>query len=115
MAGVEEQTEYADLQDPELIRVHQSAPAALIPDDNSLTAAPIGANGSEADDALARREAHPMSGLLFVEGADPGDAISVTIDLVSMTRWRGWTCQGSAHRVEDQDQAAHTPTREKIL
>ncbi|MEO8243998.1 MAG: acetamidase/formamidase family protein [bacterium] len=91
------------------------APELRIADGDSVVAATIDAHAFDADEALVSQEPNPMTGPFFVEGADPGDVLAVTIDTIDMTRRQGWTRQGLAANVVDPGRVAALPVRDKIL
>ena len=91
------------------------APVLRIADGDSVIAATIDAHGYDAVEAQPGQSPNPMTGPFFVEGAEPGDALAVTIDTIAMTRRQGWTYQGLARNVVDPDAAASLPPRDKIL
>lgn len=90
-------------------------PVLRIADGDSVIAATIDAHGFDADEAQTGHDPNPMTGPFFIEGAAPGDTLTVTIDAIEMTRRQGWTRQGLAHNVVDPDKVASLPAREKIL
>jgi amidase len=57
---------------------------------------------------------NPMTGPIFVEGAEPGDVLAVEINRIAMNRATGWTRQGLAWNVLDPAQVREMPAREKI-
>lgn len=91
------------------------APVLRIANGDSVIAATIDAHGFDADESQPGQNPNPMTGPFFVEGAEPGDALSVTIDTIAMTRLQGWTRRGLASNVVDPDEAASLPPRDKIL
>jgi acetamidase/formamidase len=91
------------------------APELHVADGDSVIAGTIDANGFDADEVEVAGSPNPMSGPFFVDGAAPGDALSVSIDDIVMTRRQGWTRQGLAGNVADPDAVAGLPARDKIL
>ncbi len=55
---------------------------------------------------------NPQSGPIWVEGAEPGDALSVTIVDLTPSREIGWTRFPLAPNVVDPDRASRLPDRE---
>src|SRR5829696_8130486 len=55
---------------------------------------------------------NPQSGPIWVEGAEPGDALGVTIVRLTPSREIGWTRYPLASNVVDPDRATHLPQRE---
>jgi amidase len=55
-----------------------------------------------------------MTGPFFIEGAEPGDGLTVRINRISLIRSSGWTRQGLAQSVVDPAVVALLPAREKI-
>ncbi len=90
------------------------APVLRIAAGDSVIALTIDAHGFDADEAQAGRSPNPMTGPFHVEGAEPGDALVVTIDAITMTRRQGWTRQGLAAHVVDPDHVANLPARDLI-
>ena len=90
------------------------APVLRIAEGDSVVALTIDAHGFDADEGQAGHEPNPMTGPFFVEGAEPGDALVVTIDAIVMTRRQGWTRQGLAAHVVEPDQVADLPARDLI-
>ena len=57
---------------------------------------------------------NPMTGPFFVEGAEPGDVLQVSINRITMTRATGWTFNTLSPNVVDPSAVAMFPEREKI-
>jgi amidase len=56
-----------------------------------------------------------MTGPFFVEGAEPGDTLAVTINRIGMNRAMGWTRSSLAWNVVDPPVVRDMPSREKTL
>jgi acetamidase/formamidase len=54
---------------------------------------------------------NPQSGPIWVEGAEPGDALEVTIVRLTLSRPTGWTRYPLAPNVVDPERAQRLPTR----
>jgi amidase len=70
-----------------------------------------------ADAAGVRRAAgpNPMTGPFAIEGAEPGDALLVSIDRMTPTRGTGWTFSSLAANVVDPAFVPELPKRETTL
>jgi len=91
-------------------------PAALtIRDGDTVTVATLDANGYDVNNDLKAADPNPMSGPFFIEGAEPGDALAIDIQKITMTRRMGWTRQGLAWHVVDPHEVRGMPPREKIF
>ena len=69
-------------------------------------------SGSTAPGAQRGERPNPQSGPIWVEGAEPGDALEVTIVRLTPSRETGWTRYPLAPNVVDPDRAARLPDRE---
>jgi acetamidase/formamidase len=67
------------------------APVLRIADGDSVVTTTADARGWDAGGERVAPPANPMTGPFFVEGAEPGDALAVTIDRLTPTREWGWT------------------------
>jgi len=54
---------------------------------------------------------NPMTGPFYVSGADPGDALLIRVDRITMTRSTGWTFQGLSPNVVNPSAVARFPAR----
>ncbi|MFT3989271.1 acetamidase/formamidase family protein [Aestuariivirga sp.] len=90
------------------------APELTVADGDTVIAATLDAHGFDAQDERPARNPNPMSGPIFVKGAEPGDALSVLIEKIAMVRPTGWTMQGLAANVVDPKMVPHLPPREKV-
>lgn len=103
--------------DPDLFHntIGSHAPALRVPDGATVAARTVDAHGF---DHLGRQRAsrpNPMTGPIYVEGAEPGDTLQVTVHDIAMTRASGWTFQTLAPNVVDPDAVTRFPPREKTL
>ena len=87
------------------------APLLRISDGDSVVAATIDAHGLDADKVQVGQDLNPMTGPFFIESAAHDDRLAVTTDMIEMNRRQGWTRQGLAHNVVDQDKVASLPLR----
>jgi len=90
-------------------------PALTVADGDTVIAATLDAHGFDAKGEQPARPPNPMSGPIFVKGAEPGDALSVTIEKIAMVRPTGWTMQGLAANVVDPKLVPQLPPREKVF
>ena len=89
-------------------------PAALrVPDGATVAVRTVDAHGFDYRGNKPADRPNPMSGPIFVEGAEPGDTLSVTVHDIAMTRGTGWTFNTLAPNVVDPDTVPTYPQREK--
>ncbi|MCC6313703.1 MAG: acetamidase/formamidase family protein [Thermomicrobiales bacterium] len=105
--------------------VHQLAPTAWfttlgphqpvlrVRPGDAIVAQTLDANGWDAAGVKRASPPNPMSGPVFVEGAEPGDALGVTIEKIVPTRATGWSRAALAHNVVDPDFVAALPPRDR--
>ena len=87
-------------------------PALRIADGDTVVTTTLDAAGRDERGEERAAPGNPMTGPFFVEGAEPGDVLAVTIDRMTPTRATGWTRSGLAPNVVDPQDAADLPRRE---
>ena len=86
-----------------------------IADGDTVITGTLDAHGFDAGNNQLGQDPNPMSGPFYVEGAEPGDSLSVRIDRIDMDRGHGWTRQGLAWNVVDPAEVSALPRRDKIV
>jgi amidase len=74
----------------------------------------IDANGWDKNGDKVAESPNPMNGPIFVEGAEPGDALKVEIIRMTPTRATGWTRASLSANVVDPETARTLPSRERV-
>ena len=90
-------------------------PAARVADGDTVVVETVDAWGFDKADIRRQTPPNPMTGPFFVEGAEPGDCLSVRIDRMSANRETGWTFGPVAANVVEPAAAAALPKRERVL
>ncbi len=89
-------------------------PAVLkIASGDTVTAQTVDAHGFDAKGVKAGDRPNPMTGPFFIEGAEPGDALQVSINEIRMTRATGWTFDILSPNVVDPSAVSRFPERRK--
>ncbi|HEU5432952.1 MAG TPA: hypothetical protein VFU81_14890, partial [Thermomicrobiales bacterium] len=86
-------------------------PVLRIADGDRVIAATLDASGVDGDGAVRAPRPNPMTGPIFVEGAEPGDALHVTIENLRPNRATGWSRATLAPNVVDPDAVPSLPPR----
>jgi len=73
----------------------------------------LDAAGVDKDGAQVSQGPNPMNGPIFVETAEPGDALRVEILRMTPNRATGWTRSSLAANVVDPESVRDLPSREK--
>ncbi|MFO1132059.1 MAG: acetamidase/formamidase family protein [Hyphomicrobiales bacterium] len=89
------------------------APALVIASGDTVTAATADAHGFDWRGVEIACRPNPMTGPFFIEGAEPGDTLLVTIRDIRMTRPTGWTFDVLSPNVVDPQAVHRFPTRRK--
>jgi acetamidase/formamidase len=89
-------------------------PELTITSGDTVVTETIDANGFDKDGAQRARGPNPMNGPIFVEGAEPGDALKVEILRMTPIRPTGWTRAALAANVVDPEAAGALPPRDKV-
>jgi amidase len=88
-------------------------PVLRIRDGDSVVTTTLDAHGFDASNVQRASSPNPMTGPFLVEGAEPGDALVVSIDRMTPTRDSGWTFSALAPNVVEPGAAAQLPERRK--
>ena len=91
--------------------IGEHEPALRIGDGDRVVAVTVDAGGNDADGERVAAPGNPMTGPFFVEGAEPGDALAVTIDRLTPTRDWGYTWSSLAPNVVDPGFVRALPER----
>jgi len=91
------------------------APVLEIADGDTVTTETVDAWGFDKAGERRMTPPNPMTGPFFVAGAEPGDALAVTIERMSANRDEGWTFGPVAPNTVDPKAAAELPARERVL
>lgn len=90
-------------------------PVLRCADGDTLIADTLDAGGWDRDGVARAAPPNPVSGPVFVEGAEPGDALRVEIVRMTPTRDTGWTRSVlAAHVLEPAWVARGLPPRERV-
>jgi acetamidase/formamidase len=87
------------------------APVLRIGDGDSVVTTTLDAHGRDAANLERAPAPNPMTGPFFVEGAERGDALLVSIDRMTPTRNSGWTFSTLAPNVVDAAAVRGLPER----
>jgi amidase len=90
------------------------APALSIGDGDTVVTDTVDAHGFDHRGVQRAHRPNPMTGPFHVEGAEPGDALAVRIDAMTLTRPTGWTYQSLSENVVDPGAVARLPPRTKV-
>ena len=77
------------------------APALRIADGDTVVTTTVDARGRDATGAHVTEPGNPQTGPFFIEGAEPGDTLAVTLDRLTPNRPTGWTRTVIAENVLD--------------
>lgn len=88
-------------------------PVFTLADGDTLITETLDAHGFDREGRLVASDPNPMTGPFFIEGAEPGDTLAVTIARISMVRATGWTRAGLAANVVDPGAVSRLPRRDK--
>jgi acetamidase/formamidase len=89
------------------------APVLRIASGDTVTAETADAHGFDRHGHRIAERPNPMTGPFFVEGAEPGDALLVSIREIRMTRNTGWTFDVLSPNVVDPQAVHRFPGRRK--
>ncbi|MBA3450760.1 MAG: acetamidase/formamidase family protein [Chloroflexia bacterium] len=100
--------------DPETFHATIGAhpPALRVEPGDTVVMQTLDAYGIDRRDMSRGEPPNPQSGPIWVEGAQPGDALEVTIVRLTSSRDRGWTRFPLAPNVVEPERAAQLPQRE---
>ena len=88
-------------------------PALTIANGATVVTQTLDAHGFDREGIQRADRPNPMTGPFFVTGAEPGDALLVKIERISMTRRSGWTFQVLSPNVVNPSAVPRFPAREK--
>jgi acetamidase/formamidase len=88
-------------------------PALTIADGDTVVASTADAHGFDHRGEKIGDRPNPMTGPFFVTGAEPGDALLITINDIRMTRATGWTFDILSPNVVDPQAVPLFPERRK--
>lgn len=88
-----------------------AAPVLSVSDGDTVVAATIDAWGFDRHGKQVASSPNPMTGPFFVNGAEPGDMLTVHIDRMTPSRDTGWTFTPLAPNVVDPGAVAGMPER----
>ena len=88
-------------------------PALHIADGDQVTTATIDAGGSDAQNQTVGDRPNPQTGPFYVDGAEPGDTLQVTLETLSPNRDIGYSYTMLAPNVVDPAYAARLPEHKK--
>jgi amidase len=86
-------------------------PAPTIANGDTVVAATVDAHGFDRQGRQVAQPPNPMTGPFYIEGAEPGDSLSVAIDRMTPARETGWTYAPLAPNVIDPALVAKMPER----
>ncbi len=100
--------------DPETFftTIGEHPPALRVQPGDTVVMQTLDAFGVDRDGIVRGERPNPQSGPIWVEGAEPGDALEVTIVALTPSRETGWTRFPLAANVVDPDRATRLPERE---
>lgn len=89
-------------------------PALRVADGDSVVTQTLDAAGFDRSGVSRASGPNPMNGPIFIEGAEPGDALCVDIVAMTPIRDRGWTRAALAANVVDPERVRGLPSRERV-
>ena len=89
------------------------ATALTIASGDTVITATVDAHGFDCRGEKVAERPNPMTGPFFIEGAEPGDALLITIRDIRMTRGTGWTFDVLSPNVVDPAAVQRFPARQK--
>ncbi len=90
-------------------------PVLRVADGDSVVTTTLDAGGSDARGERLALPGNPMTGPFYVEGAEPGDTLAVTIDRLTPNRDTGFTRSVVASNVVDPDFVHDLPPSERVI
>jgi amidase len=90
------------------------SPVLRIADGDTVVTTTVDARGYDASGTQVAPRGNPQTGPFYVEGAEPGDAVSITIDRAFPNRTTGWTYNAVAAHVVDAEYVPALPERELV-
>ena len=92
-----------------------SDPCLRVADGDTIVTDTIDASGLDAREVAIAIGPNPMTGPFFIEGAEPGDTLTVRIDRLTPSRATGWTYSPLALTVLDPDAIADRPPSQRVI
>jgi acetamidase/formamidase len=89
-------------------------PALTIASGDTVITETLDAWGVDKDGVKRKDGPNPMNGPIFVEGAEPGDALKVEIVRMTPTRATGWTRTALAGNVVEPESVRDLPPRDTV-
>ena len=89
-------------------------PALRIASGDTVITETIDAAGFDKEGVRRLSGPNPMNGPIFVEGAEPGDALKISIDAMRPIRQTGWTVNMVAGLVVEPEFVRSLPAREQV-
>jgi amidase len=90
------------------------APVLHVADGDTIITTTVDARGGDAHGEQVTARGNPQTGPFYVEGAEPGDAVSITIEHAYPNRRTGWTYNAVAAHVVDAGYVTSLPERELV-
>lgn len=90
-------------------------PCLHVADGDTIITDTLDASGHNADEAQLAPRPNPMTGPFYIEGAEPGDTLSVRIDRLTPSRTTGWTYSPLAVTVLDPAAISERPADERAI
>ena len=90
-------------------------PCLRVADGDTVVTDTIDASGLDAREMAVASRPNPMTGPFFIEGAEPGDTLSVHIDRLTPSRATGWTYSPLALTVLDPAAIAERPPTQRVV
>ncbi|RIK46352.1 MAG: acetamidase [Chloroflexi bacterium] len=84
-------------------------PVLRIADGDTVVTTTVDARGADSSGSVITARGNPMTGPFYVEGAEPGDTLVVTLDKLRPNRLHGWTRKMVASNVVDPEYVRHLP------
>ena len=89
-------------------------PALRVVSGDTVVTETLDAAGVDARGQERAGPPNPMNGPIFVEGAEPGDALRVEIIRIDPVRGTGWTRGALSANVVDPEAARDLPPRDRV-
>lgn len=89
-------------------------PVLRLADGDTLITTTVDARGHDIDGEKVASGPNPQTGPFFIEGAEPGDTLAVTLERLTPNRPTGWTRSTLAPNVVDPEQVRFLPADEVI-
>lgn len=90
-------------------------PCLRVADGDTVIADTVDASGLDASEVTVAQRPNPMTGPIFIEGAEPGDTLAVRIDRLTPSRATGWTYAPLAFTVMDPAAIPDRPKTERAV